>query len=147
MHGEPLVAGSDPRRSESRKATHLVDEVLAMVVAEGLGPDDTVEIGLHEFLDEVDFLEELEGGGLEDVEDGDDVLVAKVAEELDLAESAKTEHVEVEGGDALDGDLALGGDVDGRAVVDVVGGVSGLAKGDTEERGRLTRRCHRHLRR
>ncbi|KAJ7871687.1 hypothetical protein B0H14DRAFT_3568792 [Mycena olivaceomarginata] len=45
----------------------------------------------------------------EDVEDGDDVFVVEVAEELD----AQTEHRVVEGGDALDGDAALGGGVDG----------------------------------
>ena len=39
----------------------------------------------------------------------------KVAEELDFAEGAETEHGMVEGGDALDGDLALGGNVHGGA--------------------------------
>ncbi len=36
---------------------HLIDEILAVVVAELLGADDAVEIGLHELLDEVDFAE------------------------------------------------------------------------------------------
>lgn len=83
-----------------------------MIVAQLLGADDAVKIGLHEFLDEVDLLELLEIGWTEDVEDGDDVLVMKVAKELDLAEGAEAEHGVVKGCYALDGDLALGGDVD-----------------------------------
>lgn len=83
-----------------------------MIVAECLCADDAMEVGLHELLDEIDLPELCEARGLEDVEDGDDVLVVEVAEKLDLAEGAETEHGVVEGGDSLYGDLALGGDVE-----------------------------------
>ena len=78
-----------------------------MVVAQSLRSDDVVQVGLHELLHEIDVSELLEAGRLEDVEDGDDIFVAKVAEQLDLAESTQTEHGVVERRDALYGDLAL----------------------------------------
>ena len=78
-----------------------------MVVAQSLRSDDAVQVGLHELLHEIDVSELLEAGRLEDVEDGDDIFVAKVAEQLDLAECAQTEHGVVERCDALYGDLAL----------------------------------------
>jgi hypothetical protein len=109
-----------------------------VVVAQSLGADDAVEVGLHELLHEVDVPEGREAGRLEDVEDGDDVFVAKVAEELDLAEGAETEHGVVEGGDALYRDPALGGLVHGRA--------AGGQRGSHSESG-LTRRCHTRPRR
>ena len=67
----------------------------------------------------------------------------EMAEELDFAEGTETEHGVVEGGDALDGDLSLGRDMESRA---------GEERGEDEtERGeekgegveRRTRRCHR----
>jgi hypothetical protein len=91
--------------------THLINEVLTMIITQLLCPDDPMEISLHELLDEVDLLEALEIRGTEDIEDGDDVLVVEVAEELDFAEGAETEHGVVEGSYALDCDAALGGDV------------------------------------
>jgi hypothetical protein len=86
-----------------------------MVVTEGLGAYDAMHVSLHELLDEIDVPKVVEGGGAEDVEDGDDVLVVEVAEELDLPESAEGEHGVVKGRDALDGDLALGGEMEGCA--------------------------------
>lgn len=47
----------------------LVDKVLAMVVAEVLGPDDSVHVCLHQLLDQVHLLECLEGWGLDDIQD------------------------------------------------------------------------------
>lgn len=91
--------------------TDLIDEVLAMVVGQRLCPDDPVQICLHELLYEVYFAEFMDIGGAEDVEDGDDVFVVKVAEELDLAEGAQAKHGVVEGRDALDGHLAARWDV------------------------------------
>lgn len=90
-----------------------------MIVAKLLGADDTVKVRLHEFLHEVDLFEFLETGRAEDIEDGDDVLVMKVPEELDLAEGAEAEHGVIEGRYTLDGDLALGRDVDGGAAENV----------------------------
>jgi len=104
---------------------YLVDEILTVVVAQTLRSDHAVEVGLHELLDEIDIPERLEAGRLEDVEDGDDVFVAKVAEQLDLAEGAQTEHGVVKRRDALDGDLALRRLVHGRARA-VSARVSGL---------------------
>jgi hypothetical protein len=73
-----------------------------------------MEVSLHELLDQVDLVELVDRGWPEDVEDGDDILVVKMAEELYLAEGAETEHGVVEGGDTFNGDLALSGDMDRR---------------------------------
>lgn len=78
-----------------------------MIVAEILGANDTVEISLHEFLDKIDLVEVIDAGWAENVKDGNDVFVVKVAEELDFAESAQTEHGMVKRRDALDCDFAL----------------------------------------
>ena len=43
------------------------------------------------------------------VEDGDDVLVLKVPQQLDLAQRAQAEHAVVKGRDALDRHARLGG--------------------------------------
>ena len=94
---------------------YLVDEILTVVVAQSLCSDDAMQVRLHQFLHEVYFLELFETGWLKDVENGDDVFVAKVPEEFDLAEGAETEHGVVERGDAFDSDFALGWLVDGRA--------------------------------
>jgi hypothetical protein len=56
-------------------------------------------------LDEVDFGEARVVARFLDVEDGDDVLVVEVAEQLHFAESAQAEHGVVEGGDLLDCDF------------------------------------------
>lgn len=45
-------------------------------------------------LDEVDLGEGLDGWGLDDVEDRDDVLVVEPTQQLDLAERAQAEHWE-----------------------------------------------------
>ena len=74
-----------------------------------------MQVGLHQLLDEIHVSEQLETRRLEDVENGDDVLVAKVAEKFDLAEGAQTKHGMVERGDTLYGDLPLRWLVDGRA--------------------------------
>lgn len=64
----------DIRRVDGLEGTEdLVDEVLAMVVGQGLCSDDPVQIGLHELLDEVDLAEVLERGRFCDVEDADDL--------------------------------------------------------------------------
>ena len=44
-----------------------------------------------------------------------DACLAEEFEELELSECAETEHGVVKGGDLLDGDLAAGRSVDGRA--------------------------------
>jgi hypothetical protein len=59
------------------------------VIAELLCPDDAVHVGLHEFLDEVDLGEALVRCGLDNVENGDNVLVVEPSQELDLSESAQ----------------------------------------------------------
>lgn len=74
-----------------------------------------MQVGFHQFLDEIYVFEQLETGRLKDVEDRDDVFMAKMPQELDLAEGAQTEHGVVERRDAFDGDLSLGWLVDGRA--------------------------------
>jgi hypothetical protein len=52
---------------------YLVDEVLTMIVTQVLRPDHSVEIRLHQFLDEVHFFEAFEGGWLNDVQDCDNL--------------------------------------------------------------------------
>ena len=48
-----------------------------------------MHVRLHELLDEVDLGEALVRRGLDNVEDGDDVLVVEPSEELDLSEGAQ----------------------------------------------------------
>lgn len=104
----------------------LVNEVLAMVVRELLSSNDTVHIRLHEFLhyvslyappqaktacahlDEIDFGEGLVIARFLDIQNGDDVLVVEVPEQLHFTERSQTEHGMVERGDLLDGHLLAG---------------------------------------
>lgn len=91
----------------SRLTTDLVYKVLAMVIAQLLGTDNTMKVSLHELLDKINLGEVVYTAGLEDIEDGDDVFVMKVSEEFYFTESSETEHSVVEGGDAFDSDFAL----------------------------------------
>lgn len=110
-----MLACQDALYIRGDACTDLVYEVLAVIVAKLLGADDTVKVRLHEFLHEINFLELLKARRAQNVQDGDDVLVMKMPEELDLAEGAKAEHGVIEGRYALDGDLALRRDMDGGA--------------------------------
>lgn len=67
-------------------------------------------------LNQVDFAERLEVGRPYDVKYGYDILMVEMPEELNLAQSAETEHRVVKRGDPLDGYASLGRKVDGRAV-------------------------------
>ena len=58
------------------------------------------------YLDKVDLCECVERVWSEDVEDGDDVFVREVPEDLDLSEGAKTEHRVIKRCNALDGHLS-----------------------------------------
>lgn len=95
-----------------RLTTDLVYKVLAMIITEFLGTNNTMKVGLHELLDEVNLVELVYTAWLEDIKDRDDVFVMKVSEEFYFTESSKTEHSVVEGSDALDSDFALSGHVD-----------------------------------
>jgi hypothetical protein len=66
-------------RAMKRGRTHLINEVLAMVVAQFLRPDDAMHIGLHQLLNEIYLRELMNGGRSKDVENGDYVLVMKMA--------------------------------------------------------------------
>lgn len=90
-----------------RLTTDLVYKVLAMIIAQLLGTDDTMKVGLHELLDKVNLGELVYTTGLEDIKDGDDVFVMKVSEEFYFTESPETKHSMVEGGDAFDSNFAL----------------------------------------
>lgn len=81
----------------------LVEQVGHVVVAQVVGADDGVQVGVHVLLDEVDLAEALETGGLLDVEDLDDVRVVEALEELDLAQGPQAEEVPLKGLDLLDG--------------------------------------------
>jgi hypothetical protein len=89
------------------RAAHLVYEVLAVVVAEFLCPDDTMQIGLHQLLHKIHLVEIINTWGIKDVKYGNDVFVAKVAQKLDLAKSSQTEHGVLKGRDALDCNFTL----------------------------------------
>ena len=114
----------------------LVDKVLAVVVRQILCPNNAVHIGLHQFLqdrsaieevppgeareettylNQVDFVEALIVAGSLDIQDRNDVLVVKVAQQLHLTQSTQTEHGVVEWGDLFDRDLLAGRLVDSRA--------------------------------
>lgn len=57
------------------------------------------------YLNEVDLVEAIIASRLLNVEDGDDVFVVEIAQQLHLSQSSQTEHGVVEGGDLLDGNL------------------------------------------
>lgn len=78
-----------------------------MIVRELLGAYDPMQIRLHKLLNEIHLPEKLERLRLEDVEDGDDVLVPEVEEQPDLAQRPQREHGVVERCDALDRHFAL----------------------------------------
>ena len=116
-----------------QSAQRLVDEVLAVVIRKILCADDAVHIRLHEFLskmsdmqqlisdstsaylDQIDLVEALVAPWLLDVEDGDDVLVVEVPEQLHLTQCSQAEHRVVEGRDLFDGNLLARWLVDCRA--------------------------------
>lgn len=63
------IAVENIRRVHALEGTKcLVDKVLAMVVAEVLGPDDSVHVCLHQLLDQVHLLECLETWGFDDIQ-------------------------------------------------------------------------------
>ena len=78
-----------------------------MIIAQLLRPNDAMQIRLHEFLNQVNLGKFIKTRWAEDVKDGDNVFVLKVAKKFDLAEGAETEHRVIEWGDSLDGDFAL----------------------------------------
>ena len=94
-------------------------------------------------LDQIDLVEGLIVPRLLDVEDGDDVLVIKVAQQLHLSECSQTEHGVVERGDLLDGDLLARGLVNSRAAPISISVPSQQQPNPFQ----LTRRHHKHPRR
>ena len=57
-------------------AQDLVDEVLEVVISQGLGgADDLVQVRIHQLIDDVDVIETLLGGRPHDVAHSDDVVV------------------------------------------------------------------------
>ena len=86
----------------------LVEEVADVVIAQPLGLEKLVEVGLHEALHDVDVAETLDVDGTEDVADVDDVLVLEPVEDLDLPERSLAVGLVLEWADLLDRDLGLG---------------------------------------
>lgn len=66
-------------------------------------------------LDEVNLVEAVVTPRSLDVEDGNNVLMVEVAQQLHLSESTKTEHGVIKWGDLLDGYFLAGWFVDRRA--------------------------------
>lgn len=56
-HQEPYATEGEYRVSY----THLVYKVLAMIIAQILSPNDAMQIRLHQLLDQIDFLEVVQG--------------------------------------------------------------------------------------
>ena len=88
---------------------------MTVVIAKLLGPYHTMQIRLHELLHEVNLFEVIETGGSQNVENGDDVLVMEVAQQLYLAQCPQAEHRVIKGGDTLDRNFSLGRCMDGGA--------------------------------
>lgn len=103
-------------------AEGLVDEVLAVVVGEILGSNDTVHVRLHElllhckhgsrramklvmYLNQIDLSEGLVASWLLDIQYRYDILMVEVSKQLHLAKRSQTEHGMVEWGNLLDGNL------------------------------------------
>ena len=61
-------------------------------------------------------MERVVSSRLLDIEDGDDVLVVKVSQELHLSESSQAEHGVIKRSNLLDGDLLSRRLVNGRAM-------------------------------
>jgi hypothetical protein len=93
-----------------RRATwlHLINKILAVIIAQVLRPDNAMKICLHEFLYKEHFREIFDAWRLENIKDCDDVFMAKVTEEFDLAKSAQTKHGMIKRSNFLDSDMALG---------------------------------------
>jgi hypothetical protein len=70
-----------------RRATrlHLINKILAVIVAQLLRSYDAMKIRLHEFLYKVHFREICDSWRLENIEDCYDIFMAKVTEEFDFA--------------------------------------------------------------
>jgi hypothetical protein len=64
---------------------YLVYKVLTMIVTQILSPDDPVQVGLQQFLDDVDFLELLERFRFTDVKDRDQLWFS-----TDVSESLRS---------------------------------------------------------
>ena len=79
-----------------------------MIIAQSLGLQQFVQIGLHQTLYDVDVSEGLHVERPEDVPDVDDVLVLEPVEDLYLPQSSLAVGLVLEGADLLDGDLGLG---------------------------------------
>jgi hypothetical protein len=92
-----------------RRPPHLVDEVLEVLVRKRLrGADDLVQVGVHELVHQVHVVEALPGG-LHDVAHADDVVMAQVAQQLDLPQRAtRVREVLERIADFLDGHLLPG---------------------------------------
>ena len=73
-------------KNTPRQWTHLVNEVLRVVVRERLGgANDLVQVRVHELVHQVHVLEVGTRRRRHDVLHRDDVLVAQVAQQLDLS--------------------------------------------------------------
>jgi len=83
-----------------------------MVVAQLLGTNDAMQIRLHQLLDQENLAKFFQRGGLENIEDCNDVFVSEMTEKLNLAKRSEAEHGVVEGRNALNSDFALRRNVD-----------------------------------
>jgi hypothetical protein len=66
-------------------------------------------------LNQINFIESLVVTGPLNIQDGDNVFVVKVSQQLHLTQCTQTEHGMIEWGDLLDGNLLARGFMNGRA--------------------------------
>jgi hypothetical protein len=87
-----VTSDTEPKSDQWSSSIYLIDEVLAMIIAELLCSDNAVKIRLHELLNKVDLLELFEGVRTEYIKDGDDVLMAEVKKKAHFTECSQAEH-------------------------------------------------------
>lgn len=76
---------------------------------------DVIPANFSPHLNQVHLVEALVVTGSLDIQNGDDVLVVKIAQELHLTQCPQAEHGVVEGGNLFDGNLLAGRLVNGGA--------------------------------
>lgn len=83
-----------------------------MIIAQLLCPYDPMQIGLHQFLNQINFPKALQIWRPQNIEDADDIFVVKMSKQFNLAQGTEAEHRVVEGGYAFNGYAPLRGKMD-----------------------------------
>ena len=86
---------------------YLVEKVADVIIAQTLGLQQFVQVGLHQTLDDVNILHRVLAGGSQDVSDINDVFMIKSGQDLDLSQGSLTVGLVFKGADFLNGDLDI----------------------------------------